>query len=88
MQNIGAKASLLIGQLDPVDLLKLFTAYEPAGDKDVSWAKVEASQHVWKYAYPSISLDVVLGMQVPSPLLKAKYGTCMSVGETLRTISG
>ena len=45
----------------------MLEAYGPAGRKDESWEKVVASQHVCKYAFPSISLDVVLSLQVPSP---------------------
>ena len=78
MRKFGAAASLLIEQFDPENLLKFVEAFEVAGGKDESWAKAVASQHVCKYTFLSISLDVALSMQVPGSLMKAKDSTDMS----------
>ena len=84
MRKFGAAASLLIEQFDPENLLKFVEAFEVAGGKDVSWAKAVVSQHVHKYTFLSISLDVALSTQVPGSLMKARDSTHMSgtIGRT------
>ena len=52
----------------------------------MSWTKAVASQRVHKYTFPSISLDVVLSTQVPTPL--GKEGSFVRVNEMAGTISG
>ena len=52
------------------------------------WAKAVASQHVRKYMFPSISLDVALSMQVPTPVMNKRNLTHMSAGDVVMTIGG
>ena len=88
MQKFGATASRLFEQFDPTLLLRFLWSFDEAGGRDESWEKIVASQHVRKYSFPSISLDVTLILQVPSPLTNAKDSTHMSAGKSVRTIGG
>ena len=51
-------------------------------------AKGVASQRVYAYAFPSISLDVTLSMEVPTSLSKAKVGTGLTLADSAGKIGG